>query len=296
MQSSKKGLAYFFCALAMFGWGSNFVAAKIVTAAVSGITLVFFRYLIASIILLIVYKNRPRPVLDKNDKLNILLIGIFGYCGSIVLQMVGVSMVTSSMGSIINTITPVSIIIFAVPLLGEKATVGQVVGILLTVVGSIVIVGSGGGESRPLGIALNFIGMIFWGLTSVWIRRSCGNVDGVFLTIYGTIVGMLACVPLMGVDIAMHGIAWDKMGASFLTALLWSGAVATAGANLWWNKGLEKLPAASCSLFYAMLPVVSTVLGIIILHEQPTLKFLLGCLIIIAGVVIAILGERSRKA
>ena len=40
--------------------------------------------------------------------------------------------------------------------------------------------------------------------------------------------------------------------------------------------------------------MVSTVLGILILHERPTLQFLLGGLVIVAGVVIAILGERRR--
>ena len=184
MQSSKRTSAYLFCVLAMVGWGSNFVAAKIATQAVSGLTLLFFRYLIASLILLFVYRKRPRPKLTGQDKRNILLIGVFGYCGSIALQMVGVSLSASSMASIINTMTPVAIIIFAVPLLGERASVQQVIGILLTVAGSIVIVGSGGGESRPLGIALSFIGMVLWGLPSVWIRRSCGSVDGVFLTIH----------------------------------------------------------------------------------------------------------------
>ena len=293
MQSSKRTSAYLFCVLAMVGWGSNFVAAKIATQAVSGLTLLFFRYLIASLILLFVYRKRPRPKLTGQDKRNILLIGVFGYCGSIALQMVGVSLSASSMASIINTMTPVAII-FAVPLLGERASVQQVIGILLTVAGSIVIVGSGGGESRPLGIALSFIGMVLWGLTSVWIRRSCGSVDGVFLTIYGTLVGLAADVPLMAADIAINGVQWDRIDGGFWLAILWSGAVATAGANRWWNRGPESLPAATCSLFYALLPVVSTVLGILILHERPTLQFLLGGLVIVAGVVIAILGERRR--
>lgn len=294
MQTSKCASAYLFCVLAMAGWGSNFVAAKIATQAVSGLTLLFFRYLIASLILLFVYWKRPRPKLTKRDKKNILLIGVFGYCGSIALQMVGVSLSASSMASIINTMTPVAIIVFAVPLLGERASIQQVIGILLTVAGSIVIVGSGGGESQPLGIALSFTGMVLWGLTSVWIRRSRGNVDGVFLTIYGTLVGLAADVPLMAADIAIHGVAWDKIDGDFWFAILWSGAVATAGANLWWNRGLEALPAATCSLFYALLPVVSTVLGILVLREQPTLQFLLGGLIIVAGVVVSILGERRQ--
>ena len=69
--------------------------------------------------------------------------------------------------------------------------------------------------------------------------------------------------------------------------------VTTAGANLWWSKALELMPAAVCSLLYALLPVVTAVLGVLILNEQFTWKFLIGGLLIITGVVVAILGERS---
>lgn len=286
--------AQLFCVLAMIGWGSNFVAAKVVCQAVSGLTLLFFRYLIATAILLAVYRKRPRPSLTRRDQRSILLIGVFGYCLAIALQMIGISLSASAMASVINTMTPVAILVFAVPLLGERASLQQVLGVLLTVAGSVLIVGSGGGSSQPLGIACSFVGMILWGLTSVWIRRSCGNVDGVWITIYGMLVGLAADVPLMLADLAVNGIVWEQITVGFWAALLWSGAVATAGANLWWSRGLEALPAADCSLFYALMPVVSTVLGILILHEQPTVKFLLGGLVIVAGVVAAVLGERSR--
>lgn len=293
--SAKRRRAYLCCILAMVGWGSNFIASKIAYRAISGLTLLFIRYSLALIVLWAVYRNRPRPKLTKVDRRNILLIGAFGYCGAIALQMIGTKLVAASMASIINTITPVAIMAFAVPLLKERSSARQMLGISLTVAGSVIIVGSasGGGNSLP-GIVLSFTGMILWGLTSVMIRRSCGNVDGVWLTIYATLAAVITDVPLMLAELAAEGIVREAVTPVFFAALLWIGAVGTAGANLWWSQALEVLPAAVCSPFYALLPVVTSVLGILILREKLTLQFVIGCGVIMAGVLAAVWGERQR--
>lgn len=281
--------------LAIFGWGSMFIAAKLAFTAISGLTLLFCRYVIALCVLGGVYRGLPRPQLTKKDKKNILFIGVFGYCFSIALQLIGTDMVAASMASIINTMTPVAIILFAVLLLREKSTIGQVVGILITVVGSVLIVGGAGEGNSLLGILLNFAGMIFWGLSSVMIRKSCAALDGVWVTVYGMFVAMLTAIPFMTVEILREGTALSAITPTAALAILWVGIVPTAVANLFWNKALENLPAATCSLFYAFLPIVTAVLGVLILGESLTRDFVLGSAVIVLGMVIAVLGEKKQK-
>lgn len=288
--------AYLYAMLAIFGWGSMFIAAKLAFTAISGLTLLFCRYVIALCVLGGVYRGLPRPQLTKKDKKNILFIGVFGYCFSIALQLIGTDMVAASMASIINTMTPVAIILFAVLLLREKSTVGQVMGILITVVGSVLIVGGAGEGNSLLGILLNFAGMIFWGLSSVMIRKSCAALDGVWVTVYGMFVAMLTAIPFMAVEILREGTALSAITPTAALAILWVGIVPTAVANLFWNKALENLPAATCSLFYAFLPIVTAVLGVLILGESLTRDFVLGSAVIVLGMVIAVLGEKKQKA
>lgn len=288
--------AYLYAMLAIFGWGSMFIAAKLAFTAISGLTLLFCRYVIALCVLGGVYRGLPRPQLTKKDKKNILFIGVFGYCFSIALQLIGTDMVAASMASIINTMTPVAIILFAVLLLREKSTIGQVVGILITVVGSVLIVGGAGEGNSLLGILLNFAGMIFWGLSSVMIRKSCAALDGVWVTVYGMFVAMLTAIPFMAVEILREGTALSAITPTAALAILWVGIVPTAVANLFWNKALENLPAATCSLFYAFLPIVTAVLGVLILGESLTRDFVLGSAVIVLGMVIAVLGEKKQKA
>lgn len=296
MKENDGRAAYLYAMLAIFGWGSMFIAAKLAFTAISGLTLLFCRYVIALCVLGVVYRGLPRPQLTKKDKKNILFIGVFGYCFSIALQLIGTDMVAASMASIINTMTPVAIILFAVLLLREKSSVGQVVGILITVVGSVLIVGGAGEGNSLLGIFLNFAGMIFWGLSSVIIRKSCAALDGVWVTVYGMFVAMLTAIPFMAVEILREGTMLSAITPTAALAILWVGIVPTAVANLFWNKALESLPAATCSLFYAFLPIVTAVLGVLILGERLTRDFVLGSAVIVLGMVIAVLGEKKKKA
>lgn len=290
-----KRMSYLYCIIAMLGWGSMFIAAKLAFTAISGLTLLFFRYLIALCVLMVVYRKLPRPQLTPKDKKNILFIGVFGYCFSIALQLIGTDLVVASMASIINTITPVAIIVFAVLLLKEKSSAQQVIGIVVTVVGSVIIVGGAGEGSSVLGIVLNFAGMIFWGLSSVMIRRSCAELDGVWVTLYGMFIAMLTSIPFMAAELVREGFAFSDLTPMAVLAIFWVGIVPTAAANLSWNKALERLPAATCSLFYAFLPMITAVLGVVVLGESLTLRFVLGSLVIVLGMVVAVLGERKAK-
>lgn len=71
--------------------------------------------------------------------------------------------------------------------------------------------------------------------------------------------------------------------------LLYMGLVCTAFTNILWNKSLSKLPANTCSAFYPVQTLTSSLLGILVFHEILTVSFLAGTLFIIVGVLISLL-------
>lgn len=288
----RKG-AYIYCVLAMFGWGSMFVACKFAYEAISGMTLLFFRYLVASSILLLIYRKRERPVLSGRDKRNIVLIGVLGYFLSIALQLVGTYYVDASLASIINTMTPVAMIVFAIWILGERSGVMQLTGIGLTIVGAVIIVAGGDGGSRIAGIVLSIAGMVLWGLTSVLIRKVCSGLNPVWLTIYAMMVAMAVDIPFAIVEIYTSGVNMAALGPAAVMGILWVGVIPTAVSNLLWSRALEKLPAATCSLFYAIMPITTGLLGVVLLSESMTVRFAAGSIVVIVGVIVAILGEKK---
>ena len=63
-----------------------------------------------------------------------------------------------------------------------------------------------------------------------------------------------------------------------------------------WNKSLSELPANTCSAFYPIQTLTSSLLGILVFHEVLTVSFAAGTLFIIAGVLISLLWKgRNRQ-
>lgn len=286
-----KYTSYLYPAFAVMAWGTMFIALKFSLEVVSSLTLLLIRYAICLIILLIVYRNRKRPTIQKKDYKVIVFIGVFGYFVSTSIQMISAAMIDASMASLINTMTPVGILVFAIFMLKEKTNKRQNIGIAVTVTGAMVIIGSAGGSNGLAGILLGFLGMLVWALASVVIRKTCQEYDAVWITIYTTAIALVSSIPFVAIEISKVGVHLDALNPVNIFAMIWIGAVSTGAANLWWTKALERLPATTCSLFYPFLTLTTSTLGIFLLGEKLTGNFLIGSVLIICGMLYAILGE-----
>jgi len=286
----QKGNIY--AAIAVIGWGTMFIACKISLEVFSSITILFLRYAICLAALIIIYSRKPRQKIEKKDRKIVIFIGVIGYFVGIEIQLYGTSLVDASMASLVNTITPVGIIVFALFILHEKSSVQQIIGILFTVVGACVVVGGAGGQNSFWGIMVCIVGMLIWSYISVVIRKTCSRYDAIWLTIYTSAIATLCSLPFSAADMIRTGLRAQIM-PKHIIAILWIGLICTAGANLWWNKALEVMNAAKCSLFYALLPVTTSVLGIFMLGEKITLNFIIGGLLIVGGMVFAVASEAA---
>lgn len=277
----------------MFGWGTGFIALKIMLESVTPGTGLCLRYIVATLVLIVVYRKVPRPKIGRKDYKYVLLIGVVGYFGAIFIQQIGTDMISASMSSLINTMTPVGILCLTIPVLGERATKIKTLAILLTVAGAIVIVGGAGEGNSLQGILTSTSGMLLWALTSVIIRKTCASYDGIWITIYTQIIAAVCALPLPLVQLLGENADRAPFGWPHFLALLYFGAICTAGANLWWTKALEINDANTCGMFYAFLPVTTAVFGVILLHENLTVNFLVGTVIIVVGMLIGAKGDKG---
>ena len=63
--------------------------------------------------------------------------------------------------------------------------------------------------------------------------------------------------------------------------------ICTGLAQLLWNRSLAFLNAGTCSMFYPLQPVTSTLFGVLFLGEKLTVSFLLGGAVITCGILIS---------
>src|SRR4051812_34342167 len=154
-------------------WGGMYVVVKIVVSVIPPLELVWMRYVVAIIALLVIgLITRQKWRIHKRDFLLIIAIGVIGNGISIVTQETGTMLSSAQMGAIITSSTPAFMVIFARLLLKERLTVKKGLSVCLATIGVFLIVGIDhvNLSSKLGGISL-LVAALTWALMSILVKR-----------------------------------------------------------------------------------------------------------------------------
>ncbi|ASJ55943.1 EamA family transporter [Brevibacillus formosus] len=285
-----------YLSLAASIWGGMYVVVKVVVDIVPPLELVWLRYVIALLALLMIGAlTKQSWCVAKRDWLIIILIGLIGNTISIVTQEVGTMLSSAQMGAIITSTTPAFMVLFARMILKEKITVKKAISIVLATIGVCVIVGTAQiDSSNQLGGISLIIAALTWSLMSVLVKRVPGQYSQIVVTSYSILVAVVVLTPFtLGrlTKLDFQAI----MQPSIWGGLLYLGVISTACGFLFWNRGLQKLNASSGGLFFFFQPIVGTFLGWLLLDEQIGLSFWMGTAFIFIGVLLVIREDKTQK-
>lgn len=282
-------LGSIYLALAASIWGGMYVVVKIVVSVIPPLELVWMRYLVAIITLLMIgLITQQKWRIHKRDFVIIIAIGIIGNAISIVTQETGTMLSSAQTGAIITSSTPAFMVIFARLLLKEQLNLKKEISVCLATIGVYLIVGVNPVNlSSKLGGVSLLIAALTWALMSVLVKRVPSNYSPIVVTTYSILVALIVLTPfVLG---RLHSINISQLThPTIWGGVLYLGIVSTAGGFLLWNRGLQMLNASSGGLFFFFQPVVGTLLGWLILGEKIGVTFWLGSILILSGVLFVI--------
>jgi drug/metabolite transporter (DMT)-like permease len=270
-------------------WGGMYVVVKVVVSVIPPLELVWMRYVVAIVALLIIgFITKQKWRIEKRYFLIIIAIGIIGNAISIVAQETGTMLSTAQMGAIITSSTPAFMVIFARLILKERMTLRKGISVCLATIGVFLIVGIGDvNMSGTLGGIALLIAALTWALMSVLVKLLPSDYSQIVVTTYSILVALIVLTPFVlprlheiNISHLTHPTIWS--------GLLYLGIVSTAGGFLLWNRGLQMLNASSGGIFFFFQPVVGTLLGWLILGENIGLTFWIGSILILTGVLFVI--------
>ena len=288
---NKRRLIPLFAAFVL--WGSQYVISKIALRTVPPVTLLALRYLVSVPALFIVLRLRHAltPV-KKGDWPILFAIGFTGYFASFCLQMLGINRLTGSVSSLLGAMNPIFIPILAAFFLHERIAPAKIACVALSMAGVVVIVGVDGTVDAS-GALLMLASVFLLSTASIIIRRVSGRYDPMQIAL----IAILCALPLTG---GWSLIELQSAPCSFtlesVLAVLYMGVLGTAVTHSLWNYSLRVMDASFCSMFYPMQPLVSSILGVLFLHEAVTPGFVIGALMICCGIVAAVISAKPRKA
>lgn len=290
MKQKQNSLAYVYLIMTFVLWGSLYVVSKFVLGKLPAFTISFLRFVLAFAALTLFQRGKTVKV-EKKDYGWLLLIGFAGYFVAVGAQLLGTKYAGASLASLLNSLNPVTMTIFAAVILHEKLTAKKIIGILLALSGVYLILG-GGEPGSSIGIFLSLFSVLLWSAVSVMMRKVTQRYDSLQITRYGIGIAAVCYLPVCLAELSMgESVSFDL---SCVLALLYMGVICTGVAYLLWNKSLSMLEAGTCSAFYPIQPMVSTLLGIILLGEKVQWMFWLGAGLIISGVLTSLAGGRDK--
>ena len=272
--------------LTIFIWGTTFISTKILLTDFKPIEILFFRFLIGLFILILIYPKRLRKTTKKQE----LTFALTGLCGVTLYYLLENIALTYSMASNIGVI--ISIAPFFTAILShfilKEETLNQnfIIGFMAAMVGIMLISfnGSSNFKLNPLGDILALLAALVWAVYSILTKRIS---DYGYSTIQVTRRTFMYGVTFMFLPLGFKLDLGRFSNPIYLGNILFLGLGASALCFVTWNMAVKILGAVKTSIYIYIVPVVTVVTSIIVLHEQITLMAFIGTVLTLIGLFLS---------
>jgi drug/metabolite transporter (DMT)-like permease len=285
-----KSLPYLLLAIAPLCWASNAVLARGVVDIIPPVSLAFWRWTTASLLLFpFAYQHVKRdwPLFTRHWKM-LLFLSLFGITGFNTLLYIAVHTTTAINAALIQTTMPAAIIVITWIVFKEKVTRLQTTGIGLCLLGACLVVLRGRFStffelSFVQGDLLMLVAILLYALYSVFLRRRPPMHPLSFL-VYTFAMGAMGLLPFYVWELSCHGAFRLSAGTAFSISYL--AVFPSIVAFFCWNRGVELIGANRAGLFINLIPVFASLMAIIWLGESLKAFHIIGMLLIFTGMIL----------
>lgn len=283
MTSEKKkvfGLSF----LSVFLWASAFPLTKVAQQQFTSIPLGFLRCTVAAIFLIIIGKCCHIRLPQKKHIPLFFVSGGLGFTGYMITFNTGILTLTSATSSIIVAVTPILTAIVASRIYKEKIKPIGWAAIAAAFIGVLILLLWEGVFSINVGLIWTVgAAIVFCGYNILTRKLSAMGYNALEIVTYSMICGAI----LLGfwAGEGLHQLAGAS--TSHIIALIYLGALPSATAYFTWGKAMSYAERTSeVTNFMFVTPLLSTIMGFIILHEVPNAGTFIGGAIIIISIVV----------
>jgi drug/metabolite transporter (DMT)-like permease len=291
--------AMLFIILANVLGGLSYPWQKLSVRGISPGAVAAIRCIIGLVLLggLMLARREPLWPFARRETGRLALLGTVGFAVPLYLGTIGVHKSTSSNASILILLEPVSIVLFARLLLGERMGTRRALALALGIAGALVVVTEGFTASLSLLRGDHFFGNVLlalsgllWGLYTPLMKPIAADRSPLALTF-----GVLAFASLVFVPVALLEPPSPGASEHFASSLAWTvvlGVFLSFLGTLLWNSSLRGVSANAVATLILIQPVVAVVAGYLQLDERVTKQAALGGALVAAGVLLTLSAEK----
>ena len=269
-------------------WGFGFTFTKAGLNEFPPLFLMGLRFSLASLVL-IWFVPIPRGQLKQ-----IFWISFVGSTLRYGMTYTGLSMIDASLAIIIMQLgVPFSVLLAAI-LFKDKPGIQQILGMLISFAGIILIAGQPSLSGQLYAILLTAAGTMMWALGQVMVKRLENPPSGFALTAW---IGVFS-----GPQTILGSFIFEENQLESLVQASWIGwgvilygsfLMTVLGYGIWYHV-LSRNPVSKVMPVMLLLPVFTIASSMLFLGEQPSLMIFIGAAVVIGGVSLIVLTKDSK--
>ena len=274
-------------------WSGNFIISRQVHNTIPPITLNFYRWLTATVILVpFAWKKfiAELPIVKKNMGY-FLLSSIMGVSlFNTFVYIAGHHSTAINMALIGTTTSPIISVILARIFLHEKITALRVIGMMICITGILLLLSHGHFENL---LSLSFTKGDWWMLAAAFsfavynvsVKKKPAQMSSINFLFTIFLLGTVLLIPFYFLELKNSG--GFEINSNSLFSILYLGLGTSVICFLFWNIAIARLGAGRTALFGNLIPVFSSIGAVILLHEKITTLHLISFIIVVTGLGIA---------
>ncbi|GAB1432422.1 DMT family transporter [Spirochaetota bacterium] len=279
-----KKKAVIFATITAFIWGLSFLSIKVAVAVIPPVSLGFIRFVIASLILALVFIiKRKKPELALKDLPLMAGSGFIGVSLYFMGENNGVLLLSASEASIIVGSIPVLAMIAERIFVKSSISRAQYAGAALSVLGvSLLVIESLRLSPSPKGYFYMAVAAISWVAYAFMTKPLTAKYKAMDITFWHSLFGAMGFLPFI------FGEKLKPAGIDLVVILnvLYLGIFCSALGYLFYITSVEALGPGVSSVFINLIPVVSVIASMLVLDEKLSSIQLFGGAGAIVGVYI----------
>lgn len=271
-------------------WGVQQVAIKSAAADITPLLQVALRSGIAGLAVLILMLVRQRKIPFSRETLRPgLLVGLL-FSIEFMFVAEGLRFTTAAHMAVFLYTAPIFAALglhFLVP--EERLSALQWSGVGITFIGVIVAFLFGGhaaaapqASNMLLGDFFGLLAGMFWGMTTIVVRRSKLSSGSATMTLFYQLAGAFV---LLGGLALLTGQTHFRLSPVSVSSMLFQTVIVTFASYLAWFSLMRRYQASRLGILSFMTPVFGIIAGVVLLHEPLKVNFILGAILIMLGIV-----------
>ena len=278
-------------------WSFSFVWFKIAFLAYTPITVVILRLVISAILITIiaVFLKRLQKLRRKDLRLFILM-AFFQPFIYFLGESYGLKYVSPTVAAVIVATIPLLTPLAAWYFYKEKIKWMNVIGLFFSFVGVGVVVLNGAFKlnASPLGVGLEFIAVFAAIGYVIVLKKLASKYNTLTIITYQNIIGIIFFLPLWLI-IDFNTFIHTPFHPQAFRAIILLAVFSSTLAFVFFTQSVRQIGVTRSNTFINLIPVFVAVFSFIILNEELGVQKIIGIIIVVAGLFLAQLKQKSKN-